>query len=101
MRHTHLHLSTPLIRTTPKHSNALSDVGVLPLLACFKEFTKVSFSSENFIVPSAIQECKQRKYYNYKFACCFVWVLNLVFHFTGRTQTEGAQEQGAEGSSYS
>ena len=81
MLHTQLHLNTTLIgRTsgrslgTSKYSNALS------LLPCFKEFINVSFSSEYFVVSSAIQERKQCKYYNYKFACCFVWVLNLVSH---------------------
>jgi hypothetical protein len=69
---------------------------------CMLQGVPKSFlSSEHFTVPSAIQERKQCTYYNYKFACCFVWVLNLVSHFTGRTQTEGAREQGAEGSSYS
>jgi hypothetical protein len=63
MLHAHLHLSTTLIRRTSgrslctsKYSNALSDIGVLSLFSCFKEFIKVSFSSEYFIVPSAIQE---------------------------------------------
>ena len=54
-----------------------------------------------FFVPPAIQERKQCKHYNHKFACCFGLVLNLVSHFTGKVQTEGAWEQGAEGSSYS
>jgi len=71
MFRTHLHLNTARIRRTSgrslrtsKYSNALSHIGVLSLFSFFKEFIKVSFSSEYFIVPPAIQERKQYKYYN-------------------------------------
>ena len=33
---------------------------------------------------------------NNNFACCFVWVWNLVAHIEGGTQAEGVGEQGAE-----
>lgn len=63
MFHTHFHLNTTLIKRTSvrslgtsKYSNALLDIGVLSLFSCFKEFIKVSFSSEYFIVPPAIRE---------------------------------------------
>ena len=33
---------------------------------------------------------------NYNFACCFVWIWNLVADIEGETQAEGVWEQGVE-----
>jgi hypothetical protein len=53
------------------------------------------FIIESFIFPSAIQKPKDQNIQNYKFACSFVWVWNLVSHIKGRPQSEDVSELGA------
>ena len=38
----------------------------------------LSFGTESFVVQFASQKYKDYDIKNYKFACCFVWVWNLV-----------------------
>ena len=38
----------------------------------------LSFGAEPFVFQFAIQKFKDQDIYNYNFACCFVWMWNLV-----------------------
>ena len=43
----------------------------------------LSLGGEYFIFQCAIQKYKDQDIQNYNFACCFVWVWNLVTHIEG------------------
>jgi len=44
---------------------------------------------ESFHLPTS----SLKTIHNYNFACCFVWMWNLISHTTGRTYIEGIWEQ--------
>ena len=56
----------------------------------------LSFSSESFVFQVAIQKFKDQDIENYNFACCFVWVCNLVADIAGGKEAEGVSEHGVE-----
>ena len=45
----------------------------------------LSFGAEYFVFQIDIQKFKYQNIENYKFACCFAWVWNLVAHIEGGT----------------
>jgi len=49
----------------------------------------LSFGAEAFVFQVAIQKFKHQDMKNYNFACCFVWMLNLVVDIVGGKEAEG------------
>jgi len=49
----------------------------------------LSFGAESFVFQVAIQKFKDQDILKYNFACCFVWVLNLVADITGGKEAKG------------
>ena len=56
----------------------------------------LSFGAESFVFQVAIQKFKDQDIYNYNFACCFVWVWNLLVDIAGGKEAEGVWEYGVE-----
>jgi hypothetical protein len=56
----------------------------------------LSVGAEFCVFQVAIQKYKDEDTQNHNFACCFVWVLNVIVHIERGTQTEGFQDIGAE-----
>jgi len=56
----------------------------------------VSFGAESFVFQFAIQKFKDCDIQNYNFACCCVWVWNLVAQIEEGMTAGGFWEQGAE-----
>ena len=52
----------------------------------------LSFGAESFVFQVAIQKFKDQDIQNYNFACCFVWVWNLVVDTAGGKEAEGIWE---------
>lgn len=50
----------------------------------------LSFSPESVCLPT-IQKYKDSNIRNINFACCFIWVQNLVFYNEGKTQPESVR----------
>ena len=53
-----------------------------------------SYGGESFVFQVAIQKFKDQDLQNYNFACCFVWVWNLVVDIAGGKEAEGVWEHG-------
>jgi len=51
---------------------------------------------QSFVFQVAIQKFKDQDIQNYNFACCFVWVWNLVVDIAGGKEAEGGWEYGVE-----
>jgi hypothetical protein len=49
----------------------------------------LSFGAESFGFQFAIQKFKDQDIQKFNFACCVVWVRNLVAEIEGGTQAEG------------
>jgi len=49
----------------------------------------LSFGAEAFVFQVAIQIFKDQDIQNSNFACCFVWVYNLVVDIAGGKEAEG------------
>jgi hypothetical protein len=43
----------------------------------------------SFVFQVAIQKFKDQDIQNYNFACCFVWVSNLIVDIAGGKEAEG------------
>jgi len=56
----------------------------------------LSFGAESFVFQVVIQKFKDQDIQNYNFACCFVWVWNLVADIAGGKEAEGVWEHGVE-----
>ena len=56
----------------------------------------IAFINNSNVVIVAIQKFKDQDIQNYNFACCFVWVWNLVADIEGGKETEGVWEYGVE-----
>ena len=56
----------------------------------------LSFGAESFVFQVAFQKCKDQDIENYNFACCFVWVWNMVADIAGGKDAEGVWERGVE-----
>ena len=52
--------------------------------------------AESLVFQVAIQKFKDQDIQNYNFACCFVWVWNLVVDIVGGKEAEGVWEYGVE-----
>jgi hypothetical protein len=52
----------------------------------------LSFDAESFVFQAPIQKFKAQDIQNYNFACCFVWVWNLVADIAGGMKAEGVGE---------
>ena len=52
----------------------------------------VTYGAEYFVFQFAIQKYIDQGTQNCSFACCFVWVWNLVAHIEGGTYAEGVWE---------
>jgi len=46
----------------------------------------------HILCSSLLSRNMKIKIHNYNFACCFIWVLNLVCHIKGSTLAEGVGE---------
>ena len=48
--------------------------------------------AESFVFQVAIHKFKDQYIQNYNFACCFVWLWNLVADIAGGKEAEGVWE---------
>jgi len=53
------------------------------------EWRRLHNGAESFVFQVAIQKFKDQDIQNYKIACCFVWVWNLVVDIAGGKEAEG------------